>query len=328
MQAENWDAAVPGARSAGPGDGRVPRVAVIGGTGSVGRHVCAEFADAGWDVVVIARDPARSNASYRFVALDVATADVDRITEVLAAEHVSVVVNAAGQWSGGVDEWTSAHIHLSRNLVAAVSRLRPKAKVVHLGTVHEYGVQPPGTMVDETIEPTPQTDYARTKFAGSAAVLAAAAAGDIDGVVLRIANVYGPDPAAGSFLGFLAAKLPAVDPDVGIELTIADARRDYIDNRDVASAVVAAAGYPGSGRVFNIGTGTATTLRELVYALVAAAGLPESAVHELESAVNSRGGDWTCVNAARATAELGWRPHRTLADSVRAMVANPTISGT
>ncbi|WP_410873271.1 NAD-dependent epimerase/dehydratase family protein [Nocardia sp. A7] len=305
-----------------------PRVAVLGGTGSVGRHVCAEFAGAGYEVIVIARKPTAAVERYRFVPLDIAGENVGRITEILTAEQVGVVVNAAGSWSNSLDELTRAHIQLLANLVTALAAVTPAPRLVHIGTVHEYGVKAAGTVLDETAEPTPETDFARTKFAGSTLALDAAAAGAVDAVVLRVSNVYGPDPAAASFLGFLAAKLPTVDPAVGIELTIADARRDYVDNRDVARAVLAAARHTGPGRVFNIGSGVATPLRELVYGLAAAAGLPATAVREQTAEITSKGGDWTCVDATLAHTELGWRPRYTPAESVRALLDEPFTAST
>ncbi|MGN2639440.1 NAD-dependent epimerase/dehydratase family protein [Nocardia takedensis] len=301
-------------------DGVASTVAVLGGTGSVGRHVCAAFAEAGHRVVVLSRTPDARVARHRFVPLDLAAVDPEHLAATLTALDARIVVNAAGSWSNSADELTSAHIRLAENLVAALSAMRPTPRLVHLGTVHEYGIKPAGAALAEDTEHTPETDFARTKYESSRRILAAAEAGTVDAIVLRVANVYGPDPAAASFLGYLAATLPGVDPDVGIELTIAEARRDYVDNRDVADAVLLAARHRGEHRVFNIGSGTATPLRELVYGLVAAAGLPASAVREKSAAVTSKGGDWTRVDATRAHTELGWRPRRTPADSMRALI--------
>ncbi|TDV38581.1 NAD-dependent epimerase/dehydratase family protein [Actinophytocola oryzae] len=306
----------------------VPRVAVVGGTGSVGRHVCAAFADEGHDVVVIARNPSAESAGHGFVAMDVAACDPADLTAVLAENRISVVVNAAGSWSNDEDELTTAHVRLLVNLVAAVSATPGRPRLVHVGTVHEYGPQPPGTSVTETTVPAPITAFARTKLASSQLVLGAAGRGQVNAVVLRVSNVYGPDPAKGSFLGFLTEKLRDIDPrdpDARLELTIADARRDYVDSRDVARAVLQAARLPVSGQVFNIGSGTAVSMRELVFAMVRAAGLSHSVVREKAAAVRSKGGDWTRVDASIARVALGWRPRHTLAESVRAMVPSREI---
>ncbi|GAB3466542.1 NAD-dependent epimerase/dehydratase family protein [Actinophytocola sediminis] len=300
---------------------RAPRAVVVGGTGSVGRHVCAALADAGHDVLVIARTPSPATAAHRFVAMDVAASDPADIAAVLADSEASVVVNAAGKWSNDAAELDYAHIRLVERLIAGMAAVPARPRLVHVGTVHEYGAQPVGTSVAETTIPLPTTDYARVKFASSRLVLDAAGRGEIDAVVLRVSNVYGPDPARGSFLGFLVEKLADLDPAIGLELTIADAQRDYLDNRDLATAVRLAASRPLSAPVLNIGSGTAVSMRELVYALVAAAGLPPSAVREKTAALRDKGGEWTKVDAGLAAATLGWHAKYTLADSVRAMVS-------
>jgi nucleoside-diphosphate-sugar epimerase len=183
-------------------------------------------------------------------------------------------------------------------------RLLPAARrprLVQLGTVHEYGPVPQGTPVTELTPPAPVTEYARAKLAASRAVLGAAG---IDAVVLRMANTIGPHPAPGSFLGSLAARFTeaAASPGERIELTVAaGARRDYVDVRDAADAVVRAAfaGHLGPDqRLFNIGTGTARGIDTLVLALAQACGLPASALALQTGEVAAQGASTGMVAAA------------------------------
>lgn len=294
-------------------------VAVLGVTGGIGRQVSAVFSRAGHKVVGVARHPAPHAAGCPFVPLDVAAADPSEITGLLAAWNVDVVVNATGGWAVTEEAMHHAHVRLVDRMLAAVAALPTRPRVVHVGSIHEYGFVPPGTSIDEAWPPDPSTPYARTKLAGSQAVLEAARAGDVDGVVLRAVNVCGPHPSEASFLGSLLHRLRGLTPGQRLDLMIADAARDYIDVRDVASAVLRAADAGTSGAVFNIGRGQAPTMRELVTVLVEVAGFPPETVVETGGSVESKGGGWTRADIRQAQRVLRWRPEIGLRDSLRDM---------
>ncbi|MFD3540798.1 NAD-dependent epimerase/dehydratase family protein [Streptomyces sp. NPDC058662] len=298
---------------------RTGTVAVLGATGSIGRQVSAAFARAGHEVLGVARRPAPHAAGLPFVPLDLASAAPGEITELLASHDVGVVVNATGGWAVTEEAMHQAHVTLVDRALAAVAALPKRPRFVQVGSIHEYGFVPPGTSIDESVAPDPSTPYARTKLAGSTAVLEAARAGDVDGVVLRAVNVCGPHPSQASFLGTVLHRLRGVAPGERLQLMIADAARDYIDVRDVASAVLRAADAAAPGTVFNIGRGETPTMRELVTTLVEVAGFPPGTVEETGGAVESKGGGWTKADIRYAERVLGWRPVIGLRDSLRDM---------
>jgi len=93
--------------------------------------------------------------------------------------------------------------------------------------------------------------------------------------------------------------------------------RDYIHVLDLADAHVRALKYllgGGETTVFNLGTGTGTTVKELIEAIRRTTNKP----FEVEIAPR-RPGDAPCLvaNNSRAHEVLGWRPTRTLDDIVR-----------
>ncbi|WUH98285.1 NAD(P)-dependent oxidoreductase [Spirillospora sp. NBC_00431] len=275
------------------------------------------FRRAGYAVLPVAR---RAAAHVPGVTrLDVAGGDPEDLARLLVRHDVDVVVNATGGWVPTEDEMRSAHVHLVGNLLTAVAGLPRRPRIVQIGSIHEYGPVPAGTAIHEETEPGPRTPYARTKAAGSAAVLSATEAGEVDGVVLRAVNVCGPHTTTASFLGGVAAKLRAAGPGERIALTIAEARRDYIDVRDVAEAVLSAAVRPVAGQAINIGRGEAVSMRDLVSMLLAAAGRGMDAVDVTGAPVESKGGGWTMADISRARRLLGWRPRRDLRASIQDM---------
>ncbi|MCZ9353793.1 NAD(P)-dependent oxidoreductase [Streptomyces mutabilis] len=302
------------------------RVAVLGGTGWVGRHVCRAFSRAGHEVLVVARRPAEHCAPHPFVALDLADVPAGELRRLLADAGVGVVVNAtdaanaADGWAVGEQALAALNVDLVERLVAAAGALPWRTRLVHLGSILEYGETPHGTRVDEQYPPRPATAYTRSKLAGSTAVLDAARAGTVDGTVLRLTNVCGPHPSPQSLPGKLVELLAqAVRSGGPMTVGVTDARRDFVDVRDVAEAVLRAAGPGATGRAVNIGSGRAVAIRELVRLFVTAAGSDPGILREERRHNTSLGGTWTCADIRLAGELLGWRPRTDLAASLRDM---------
>jgi UDP-glucose 4-epimerase len=135
----------------------------------------------------------------------------------------------------------------------------------------------------------------------------------LDSTVLRYPNVYGPrqNPhgeagVVAIFLGSLAeGRAPRIFGD-GLQT------RDYVYAGDVARATLAAGGQVGG--VFNVGTGSETSVVELYEACRRVAGSTLDAepaparLGELQRSV---------LDVSRAERELGWQPEVALEDGLR-----------
>lgn len=299
------------------------RVAVLGGTGWVGRHVCAALAARGDDVLVIARHPAPHIRPCAFEPLDLAHAGQGRITGLLRERRIDTVVNATDAlnatdgWARADEDLDAVNVALVHRLLAALGELPWRSRVVHIGTLHEYGDVPPGTLIDEQVPPRPGSAYARTKLAGSQAVLDAVRTGRTDGLVLRASNVCGPYPSPASFPGKLVGMLRrALADDEPMTVVLTGARRDFVDVRDLADAVVRAVHSPATGHALNIGSGRAVDIRTLVRLFVTAAGHSTDLIDERARDVAGLGGAWTRADVTLAGRLLGWHPRTGLAESL------------
>ncbi|MFC4013728.1 NAD-dependent epimerase/dehydratase family protein [Nonomuraea purpurea] len=296
------------------------RIVVVGGTGFLGRQICKDLVAAGRDVLVVARNAARSAPGYRFRAIDVSDTPTGELAAMLAAERPDTVINATGgKWGLTGRELEASCVGATRHILAALASARLAPRLVHLGSVLEYGhVAPDGTDATQR-SPGPASDYDRFKLAATEAVLSAAAAGTVDAVVLRLANVAGPGAPAASLLGRVADRLAAAagrGETAMIELTALNARRDYVDVRDVSDAVRAATRITGRPTPIAIGRGEAVPVRTLVTMLIEVSGVPATMVEIPAPDLAADTDDWTRVDPQPARDLLGWTPRRTLRDSV------------
>jgi nucleoside-diphosphate-sugar epimerase len=279
-----------------------PRAVVVGGTGFLGGLACRALDAAGWTPVVLSRRAVPGTVRT--------TLDADDLAELLCREHPDLVVNAAGNvWSASIDPAEPGNAQLPGALAEAVVKAAVP-RLVHLGSAHEYAPAPHGTVMAEDFPTDPPTPYGTGKLAGSTALLDVAGRAHLDAVVLRVFNAVGPGMPRVSLLGRVAARLAA--GATTIEVVAPTQHRDFVDGRDVAQAVVAAAAAaPGTftgGLVVNVGSGTATDTAELAAALVAASGCAARVVTRADPGGRAHSLDWQCADIDRARHLLGWQP--------------------
>lgn len=156
-------------------------------------------------------------------------------------------------------------------LAAAAHALCRKPCVVLSGTVTQYGLG--GTVpMNEDAPIRPVNNYDLHKRFAEKQLLLATGQGFLDGVSLRLANVYGPSPAAASDSGRgILNKITKMALE-GATLQLYGGGhylRDYVYITDVARAFLAAGITEAAvGRSFNVASGRGTTIRE-VFSFVA-----------------------------------------------------------
>jgi nucleoside-diphosphate-sugar epimerase len=289
---------------------------VLGGTGYVGRWVCAALRDTGWRVVAAARNAADPVPGCAGVQLDAARRPAE-VHDLLRTHEPQLVVNAAGAaWQLAGSHVEEANVALVENLVRALSELPRPPRLVHLGTMYEYGPQPRDAYLREDMPAAPNTHYAATKLGGTEAVLAAR---HLDAVVLRLSTAVGAGAPARSLFATVSRQLVEGGP---VSLSPAGLHReqDFVDVRDVADAVVAAGAAHRVTGLFNIASGVPVRVGAAVDRLIEISGVPAEIVDvdvELQRSAPSAEPQLVAIDAARRA--LGWAPRRTLTDALTAV---------
>jgi nucleoside-diphosphate-sugar epimerase len=291
------------------------RIMIIGASGFLGAHAAHRASAAGMDLVTAGRSGRPDSPRHQTV--DLTEDDPGRITAMLAEMAPDAVLNCSGATTGDPDALVAANVDGTYALVQAMLLARAPLRLVHLGSAAEYGRTEPGVPVTEQTAPRPAAMYGATKLAGTRLVELARTAG-LDAVVLRVFNPVGPGAPQSSLPGRLAAQLRrAVRHGTDVRLGSLDTVRDFVDARDVADAVLAAATaavlpHP----VINIGSGRGVPVRALVKELLAISGCTAKVHENAQGLARSVDIPWQQADITRAVEDLRWKPRRDLATSL------------
>lgn len=294
------------------------RLMVIGASGFLGTHVRHRASAAGAEVVTAGRSELAGSPRHRLV--DLAEDDPARVAAIIAEVAPDAVVNCAGATAGPPEALAAANITGACTLTKAMLLTRRPSRLVHLGSAAEYGRAEPGVPVTEQVTARPGAIYGATKLAGTRLVELAAAAG-LDTVVLRVFNPVGPGAQQASLPGRLIAELrQASGYGTDVRLGSLDAVRNFVDVRDVAAAVFAAAAAATLPHaVLNIGSGRGVPVRVMVKQLLAISGCTSSVHEDTHGPGRSADIPWQQADISRAVADLAWTPRRDLVTSLTDM---------
>jgi GDP-4-dehydro-6-deoxy-D-mannose reductase len=301
------------------------RILVTGARGFIARHLALELASRGHEVVgaqhhqaEVAQPP---QGFARLISCDLM--DADQTARVIAEAQPSVVVHLATGRVGveveSVQSVASDDLAMTANLLDALGRSDDVQHVLFASSAAVYDPTAP-MPVAETAAIKPHSPYGVSKAAAEA-LISGFARGEHAVTVLRFANVVGPGerrPSVVSSVSRQIAEIEAGKRAASIKHGRLDEARDLVDVRDVARATCLCCELDLAGtRTYNVGTGNAIAISDVVNAL---AGMARTPVRlELDPALVRAGPTSRIALDPRALrAAVGWRAEvpleRSLAD--------------
>jgi GDP-4-dehydro-6-deoxy-D-mannose reductase len=269
----------------------VTRYLVTGARGFVGRHLVAQIreADGGAEIVGTGRShfPLRDTAGLRRL---IGEWRPDCVFHLAAATH-----------SAAEPDLIETNVAGTASLMTALSGSHARVVLASSGSV--YG-DPERLPIAETHPCRPRDVYGATKLA------AERIAGDRV-VVARIFNVVGPGQDETHVCGRLAAQLAS--GATRIEVGPTDTTRDFIDVRDVASALFLLAERGRAGETYNVAGGRETSIQAVLSELIRIYG----ATVEIVRRDGVPAGVHRHVADIARLRQLGFTPSFSLADSLR-----------
>jgi dTDP-glucose 4,6-dehydratase len=290
------------------------RVLVTGGAGFIGSHFAKRLLAAGDDVRVLDKLTYSGNPSNldgldaELVVGDIcdpdtvaaAAADCDAIANFAAETHVDRSILCQSEFIQTNVFGTQVLVEHARS---AGQRL------VHVSTDEVYGDVPEGVSSRETDTLQPSSPYSAAKAGGDLLVLAAVRTHELDGLVTRGSNTYGPNQYPEKLLPLFLTN--ALDGEPLPMYGDGSQVRDWLFVEDHCAGIELALKGGRAGAIYNIGGGEEATNRTITDLVLEHTGADESLVQRVE---DRPGHDRRySLDTSRIRTELGWEPGTRLA---------------
>lgn len=299
------------------------RVLITGGAGFLGSALANHLVNQGHHVRVIddlsSGDPLALDGRVLFTRGDVR--DIPKLWTVL--RDVDVVYHLAARVSVPESilypvEYNAVNTGGTVSLMTAM-RDAGVGRVVMASSATIYGEQP-AQPTRETAEPHPPNPYAVSKLAAEHYVRAIGGLYEIETVVLRIFNAYGPGQATPPAHAPVIPKFikRALSGESVVIWGDGQQTRDYIYVDDVTMALAAAGEAAiADGTIINVGCGREVSVNELTREIGAAARVE---IYPLYNETQSGGIRRSVADITRARELLGWEPRVSLDEGLERLV--------
>lgn len=209
------------------------------------------------------------------------------------------------------EDYFSVNVGGTINLLEAVTATCPSARVLIVGSDAQYGRQHPRTLPTRESAPMrPVGAYGRSKVLAEAAALAHRRMTGARVICVRAFNHIGPGQSERFVVSSLARQVARAECNLGpstVEMGCLESARDFTDVRDTVWAYILALLQGRPGGVYNIGTGTSRTMREITIWLAAAARRRVSFRSTPDRLRPDEVKETRC-NASKLQHRTGWRP--------------------
>lgn len=300
------------------------RALIIGGGGFAGGYLIRELASAGYEVHATCLPEEEICGDCAVYSLDIG--DVSAIEGLLARVMPDVVFHLAAQSSVAVS-WKKPALTAQVNVVGAVNVLeavrlsqRPDTRLLLIGSGEEYGFIPKDACpLSEEEKLRPGNIYAATKVCQEMIGQIYSRSYGMDIVMTRSFNHTGPGQSPTFVVSEICRQIAAAEqPGAPAELLIGntDAKRDFTDVRDVVRAYRLLAEKGVSGRVYNVGRGSAAAIGQI---LETALSMSQVQIAVIRDPRRLRASDIPIIepDVSLIFADTGWSAQISIEETVR-----------
>ncbi len=305
----------------------MPRTVLITGiTGFAGSHLAECFVSRGDRVHGIAHEdppfPHLAAVADRVHVHRGNILDVAAVSAALAVARPDAVVHLAAQavpTLAARDPVSAVRVNVlgTATLLAALDA-HPEVRLVMASSADVYGA-PGADLVDERTLVRPANVYAATKVASEALVREFGDRRRAATTVLRPANQIGPRQHPGLAASAFAKQIAEAEAGLGepvVKHGALEARRDFLDVRDMAAAYALATDLNESGvAVYNVGSGQAVSVADILDTLISLARVAIRAELDPERVRSGVPADFA-LDSSRFRARTGWAPRIPLRTSL------------
>ena len=282
---------------------------ITGSEGFVGQYLREELELHGIEVI-------RADIVDRPEVRRVDLLDADAVSGLLAETLPDCLFHLAGQADIG-KSWKQPQLTVKLNVLAAVNVLEAvrlsdagNTRIVMIGSSDQYGLLgAAGERVTEETPMRPMSPYAVSKRAQEEMAALYARSFGLSVCMTRSFNHGGAGQRTGFMIPDFASGIVKLERGLRADLPVGNlsARRDFTHVRDIVRAyrLIAEKGLPGE--IYNVGSGVATSAREVLDRLIAMARCP---IPVRQDPARMRPSDTPviCCDHTKLTRDTGWEP--------------------
>lgn len=256
---------------------------IIGAAGFVGNYLIDHIQkNCIWSIVVT-KMPQEKIEKTGIEIRDLNILEPERIKELLEEVRPDYIFHLAAQSSVGLS-WKNpgltvdVNIKGSLNVLDAIRDLDYQPRVLLIGSGEEYGyVKPEEVPIPEDNVLRPGNVYAATKACQNMLGKIYSQAYGMDVMMVRAFNHVGPSQAPLFVVADFCKQAAEIEKglrDPVIHVGNLSARRDFSDVRDVVRAYTLLMEHGAAGETYNVGSGKAIAIREILDMILAQAKVP------------------------------------------------------
>jgi GDP-4-dehydro-6-deoxy-D-mannose reductase len=254
------------------------RLLITGALGFVGRQFINFLLNKHQNIKILGVDLSRDVASdfhCQYTSVDLG--DVDQIEEVLKVFSPTHIIHLAGLVGPGtLEEHIRANLITTDNFYRAVLTLNPLPKIIQAGSAAAYGwIRPEELPVVESQNFRPVGPYGVSKAAQDLLAASYFRAEGLPVIRARIFNLLGPGQSIKMVPMTFVHQFKKIKDGKAEKLKTGDVSptRDFIDIRDVASALFSLVLGGRPGEAYNIAGENEVSIKSIIHMLVELTGM-------------------------------------------------------
>lgn len=254
-------------------------ILVTGSSGFVGRHLLAHLKNHSDSHCIGLSRTSSKNSDNDTVICDLN--DEAQVAKTIKKLQPSLVFHAAGSFSNDFETDFQNNVRCTKNILDSVKENSPETRILLMGSAAEYGeINNHENPVAEDHPLNPISIYGWSKAAQTQLARLYVKTYGIDIVIARTFNLIGKGMSDKLFVGRVEKQIDAVLSGQAKKITVGnlDAERDYIDIENACALYYEIARKGDSGEIYNVGSGSAICMRDILNKLLHQAGLDGSII--------------------------------------------------
>lgn len=241
---------------------------------------------------------------------------VEKLTKFLIQKKIEYIINCAGTIGTFLNK--NSDKQLATAIITAMKNINSTIRLIQIGSSSEYSPTNTFHKITENTKCEPTTLYGKRKLAVTQYLIKEAVKHKLSICILRVFNVIGPKMNTNTLLGKIYNEL--VDKkNSSINVGSLDHYRDYIDVRDLASAINLLCRKLSTDKhyieVLNIGSGNVIKIRKLV-GIISSHIYPYQTINETTSLNKIDEVNWQLADISKLKRIIEWYPKYNINESV------------